>query len=77
MNPFDYALGLLTMVIGLALAGVAFSLHKLVVRARTVQWDGRPLAAAALVIVETVRLWSTFILFYAARYWHATLAVPA
>jgi hypothetical protein len=57
MNPFDYSLGLLTILMGLALADVSFSFHKLAVRARTIRWDGRPLIAAALVIVECVRLW--------------------
>jgi len=57
MNPFDYSLGLLTILMGLALADVCFSFHKLAIRARTIQWDGRPLVAATLVIVECVRLW--------------------
>lgn len=57
MNPFDYSLGLLTILMGLALADVTFSFHKLAVRARVIHWDGRPLVAAALVIVECVRLW--------------------
>jgi len=57
MNPFDYSLGLLTILMGLALADVCFSFHKLAVRARTIQWDGRPLIAAVLIIVECVRLW--------------------
>ena len=57
MNPFDYSLGLLTILMGLALADVCFCFHKLAVRARTVRWDGRPLIAAVLVIVECVRLW--------------------
>ncbi len=57
MNPFDYSLGLLTILMGLALADVCFSFHKLAVRARTIRWDGRPLVAAVLVIVECVRLW--------------------
>jgi hypothetical protein len=57
MSPFDYSLGLLTILMGLALADVTFSFHHLAVRARTIRWDGRPLIAAALVIVECVRLW--------------------
>lgn len=57
MNPFDYSLGLLTILMGLALADVSFSFHHLAVRAKTIRWDGRPLVAAALVIVECVRLW--------------------
>jgi len=57
VQPFDYALGLLSILMGLALADVVFSFHKLVVRARTVRWDGRVLIATALVIVECVRHW--------------------
>jgi hypothetical protein len=57
MNPFDYSMGLLTILMGLALADVTFSFHKLAIRARTIRWDGRPLMAAALVVVECVRLW--------------------
>ena len=57
MTPFDYALGLLTILMGLALADVAFSFHRLAVRAGTIRWDGRPLVAAALVLLECVRLW--------------------
>lgn len=57
MNGFDYALGLLTILMGLALADVTFSFHKLAVKARTIRWDGRVLLAAALVIFECVRLW--------------------
>jgi hypothetical protein len=57
MNPFDYSLGLLTILMGLALADICFSFHKLAVRARTIRWDGRPLIAAVLIVVECVRLW--------------------
>jgi len=57
VNGFDYALGLLTILMGLALADITFSFHKLAVRARTIRWDGRLLMAAALVVFECVRLW--------------------
>ena len=57
MNGFDYALGLLTILMGLALADITFSFHKLAVRARTIRWDGRLLMAATLVVFECVRLW--------------------
>jgi hypothetical protein len=57
MNPFDYSLGLLTILMGLALADICFSFHKLAVRARTIRWDGRPLIAAVLIVLECVRLW--------------------
>lgn len=57
MSGFDYSLGLLTILMGLALADVTFSFHKLAVRARTVRWDGRVLLTAGLVVFECVRLW--------------------
>jgi hypothetical protein len=57
VNGIDYALGLLTILMGLALADVTFSFHKLAVRARMIRWDGRVLLAAALVVFECVRLW--------------------
>lgn len=57
MSPFDYALGLLTILMGLALADITFSFHKLAVRVRTIHWDGRVLLATALVVLECVRLW--------------------
>jgi hypothetical protein len=57
MIPFDYALGLLTILMGLALAEVTLSFHKLAIRARGIHWDGRPLIAAAMVAFECVRHW--------------------
>ena len=57
MRPFEYALGLLTILVSLALADIVLSFHRLLRHARTVRWDGRVLVAAALVILEIVRLW--------------------
>lgn len=57
MNGFDYSLGLLTILMGLALADITFSFHKLAVRARTIRWDGRVPLTAAFVTFECVRLW--------------------
>ncbi len=57
MKPFEYALGLLTILVSLALADIVLSFHRLLRNRHAVQWDGRALIAAALVIVEIVRLW--------------------
>src|SRR5438309_9280647 len=57
MKSFDYALGLLTILMGLALADITFSFHELAVRARAIRWDGRVLLATALVVFECVRVW--------------------
>jgi hypothetical protein len=57
LNGFDYSLGLLTILMGLALADITFSFHKLAIRARTIRWDGRVPLTAALVVFECVRLW--------------------
>ncbi|HEY2035085.1 MAG TPA: hypothetical protein VGH02_15495 [Rhizomicrobium sp.] len=57
MRPFEYALGLLTILVSLALADIVLSFHRLMRHARTVRWDGRVLIAAALVILEIIRLW--------------------
>lgn len=57
MKPFEYALGLLTILVSLALADIVLSFHRLLRHARTVRWDGRVLIAAALVVLEIIRLW--------------------
>src|SRR5688500_16254918 len=57
MNSFEYALGLFAIVIGLALADIATSLHRLLRNLRTVKWDARVVFAVTLIMVELVRMW--------------------
>lgn len=57
MSPFEYALGLISILMSLALADVVMSLHKLLRHRGSVKWDGRVLLAAALVILEIIRIW--------------------
>ena len=57
MSPFEYALGLISILMSLALADVVMSFHRLMRHARTIVWDGRILVAAALVVVEIIRIW--------------------
>ncbi|HEY8572991.1 hypothetical protein [Phenylobacterium sp.] len=57
MTPFEYALGLISILMSLALADVVMCVHRLMRRARTVRWDARPLIATALIVIEIIRIW--------------------
>jgi len=57
MTPFDYALGLVSILVGLALADVAASLHRLLRNARLVRWDSRVVLCVAFVIITIVGMW--------------------
>jgi hypothetical protein len=57
MSPFDYALGLVSILVGLALADIAASLHRLLRQARLVRWDGRAVLGVVLVIITITGMW--------------------
>ena len=57
MSPFDYGLGLVTILVGLALADIAASLHRLLRQARSVRWDGRVALCVGFVIITIVGMW--------------------
>ena len=57
MSPFDYALGLVSILVGLALADVAASLHRLLRQARLVRWDGCVILCVVLVIITITGMW--------------------
>ena len=57
MTPFDYALGLVSILVGLALADLAASLHRLLRLTRSVRWDGRLVLCVVLVIITIVGMW--------------------
>ncbi|SRR6266446_612287 len=57
MSPFDYALGLVSILVGLALADIAASLHRLLRQARLVRWDGRVVLCVVLVIITITGMW--------------------
>jgi hypothetical protein len=57
MEAFDYAMGLVTIVVGLAIGDLAVSFHKLFRRRRTLSWDARTLLAAALTFVVLFSMW--------------------
>ena len=60
MTPFQYVLPLVSVLVGLALADLAVSLHRLLRARRRVQWDWLPLATAALAALTSFYLWWAF-----------------
>jgi hypothetical protein len=57
MRPFEYALVLISILMGLALADIVVSFHRLIRPRETVRWDGRVLIATSLVMLEVIRMW--------------------
>ena len=57
MEAFDYAMGLVSIVVGIAISDIAFSFHRLFRYRRTLTWDARPLLAAALTFVVLFSMW--------------------
>ena len=57
MTAFEYILPLVSVLVGLALADLAVSLHRLLRARRRVRWDGLPLAAALLAALTVLNLW--------------------
>jgi hypothetical protein len=57
MEAFDYAMGLVSIVVGIAISDLAFSFHRLFRHRRTLSWDARTLLAAALTFVVLFSMW--------------------
>jgi hypothetical protein len=57
MSPFEYVLPLVSVVVGLAVADLAVSLHRLLRAGRRVRWDALPLGAALLALLSVLELW--------------------
>ena len=57
MNTFEYITVLVSIVVGLAIADQATSLHRLLRRRSKVRWHWVPLAAALLMFSEILNLW--------------------
>ena len=57
MEAFDYAMALVSIVVGLAIGDLAISLHKLIRHRRTLSWDARTLLAAAFTFVVLFSMW--------------------
>jgi NO-binding membrane sensor protein with MHYT domain len=60
MSSFEYLLALVSILVGLAVADLAYSLHRLLRARRRVRWDWLPLAAALLVMLLILEFWWVF-----------------
>jgi hypothetical protein len=57
MEAFDYAMALVSIVVGIAISDLAVSFHKLFRHRRTLSWDARTLLAAAFTFVVLFSMW--------------------
>jgi hypothetical protein len=57
MTSFEYALGLFSVLMGLALGDIAMNVHKLIRHCGSVRWDARVVLSTLLVVVVIVRMW--------------------
>lgn len=60
MTPFEYLLSLISVLVGLAVADLATSLHRLLRARRRVRWDWLPLGAALLAVLAVLEFWWVF-----------------
>jgi len=54
----EIAIGLLTIITGLAIADVVTSLHILLINRKRVQWDWLPLLATMFIVLLIIAIWS-------------------
>jgi hypothetical protein len=57
MERFEFAVGLFSVIIGLALTDMAVSTHRLLKRAREVRWSALTILTAAYVAILLVSMW--------------------
>ncbi len=60
VNPFEYLLPFLSVLVGLAVTDLATSLHRLLQARRRVTWDWLPLATALLALGAVLNAWWSF-----------------
>jgi hypothetical protein len=60
VSPFEYLLALVSILIGLAVADLSSSLHRLLRARQRVRWAWLPLAAALLVMMLILEFWWIF-----------------
>lgn len=60
MNSFEYAMVLISIVLGLAIGDLATSFHKLYRHKATVRWDSRVVLAVALTFLTIFNMWFAF-----------------
>lgn len=57
MDRFEYAIGLMSIIVGLGLADLAMSLHRILKHRARVRWDGLAVGAAVYAAFTLVRMW--------------------
>lgn len=57
LTPFEYILPLVSVLVGLAIADLALSVHRLLRARRRVRWDVLPLATALLAALALLEVW--------------------
>jgi len=72
-TPFEFAMGLFSVVIGLAVADVAISFHRLMRVRESIRWDGLTLIAAAYTLCVAVYMWFDL---WGVRHFAATRHFP-
>jgi len=60
LTTFEYLLALVSILVGLAIADLALSLHRLLRMWKTVRWDWLPLASAFVVALLILNFWWAF-----------------
>lgn len=69
MSAFDYLLSFVSILIGLAVADLALSLHRILRARRCIRWDWLPLAASVLVLLLILQFWWSFYLIGRTEIW--------
>lgn len=72
-TAFEYAMGLFSVLIGLAVADVATSFHRLMRHKQNVRWDPLTLAAALYALCMAIYMWFDI---WGARHFAATRHFP-
>lgn len=57
MSPFEFAMGLISIIVGLAVTDIAVSAHRLIRAGKAVHWDARVVLSAALSFLVVLQLW--------------------
>ncbi|MEX0662983.1 MAG: hypothetical protein WEA58_12460 [Balneolaceae bacterium] len=63
MNSFEYLIPLVSVLVGLAVADLATSFHRLLRARDRVEWDWLPLATALLAAIVVLKFWWSFYMF--------------
>lgn len=57
MDRFEYAVGLFSIIVGIALADLGSSLHRLIKQRREVRWDPLAILTVAYVVLLLLAMW--------------------